>query len=179
MKRRGRSRFPWRWAHAAALILVAAGGTPSALAGGVTPIDTGKLREVLASERGHVVLLNFWATWCRPCLKEIPELTALVEKHREHGLRMIAVSLDEPGDLEPVVRPFLQKWFPDFQTYLRLTPDMDGIVSVVDPAWNELLPTSYLLDREGVVRVRLQGGKSGAEFEAALLPLLDIPSAGR
>jgi len=162
------------------VILVATGGgTSSAFAGSVTPIDTGKLREVLASERGHVVLLNFWATWCRPCLKEIPELTALAEKHRGQGLRLIAVSLDEPSDLEPVVRPFLTKWFPDFQTYLRLTPDMDGIVSVVDPAWNELLPTSYLLDREGVVRVRLQGGKSGAEFEAALLPLLDIPSAGR
>jgi hypothetical protein len=46
---------------------------------------------------------------------------------------------------------------------------------VVDPAWNELLPTSYVIDRGGTVRVRLQGGKPRAAFEVEILPLLDSP----
>jgi hypothetical protein len=46
------------------------------------------------------------------------------------------------------------------------------MVSVVDPAWNELLPTSYVIDRDGKVRARIQGGKTGEEFEAAVVPLL-------
>lgn len=138
----------------------------------VTPLDATQFRAVLDEHRGEVVLVNFWATWCRPCLKEIPDLMALEKKHREQGLRLVAVSLDEPEDIDRVVMPFLTKWFPDFHTFIRLTPDMDAMVSVLDPAWNELLPTSYVLDRQGKVRARLQGGKPMAEFEAAVLPVL-------
>ena len=138
----------------------------------LTPIDAAQLRQVLDSHRGHVVLVNFWASWCRPCLKEIPELSALADKYREQGLRLVAVSLDEPGDLQSVVRPFMQQWFPVFTSYARLTPDMDGMVSAVDPAWNEILPTSYILNQAGHVTARLQGGKPAAAFEAAILPLL-------
>jgi thiol-disulfide isomerase/thioredoxin len=156
----------------AALLLAVPAGAGDPSQSRLTPIDAAQFRAVLAEQRGQVVLLNFWATWCRPCLKEIPELTALAGKYRAQGLRLVAVSLDEPGDLHTVVKPFLQKWFPDLQTYARLTPDMDGIVSVVDPAWNEVLPTSYVIDRKGIVRTLLQGGKSAAEFEAAVVPLL-------
>lgn len=142
----------------------------------IMPIDAGQFADVLARHRGLVVVVNFWATWCRPCLKEIPELTALAERYRGRGLRLLPVSLDEPGDLQTVVTPFLATWFPGFQSYMRLTPDMDAMVSVIDPAWNELLPTSYILDRAGKVHIRMQGGKSAAEFEAAVLPLLDQAS---
>ncbi|MCK6371376.1 MAG: hypothetical protein L6Q83_08660, partial [Gammaproteobacteria bacterium] len=100
---------------------------------------------------------------------------ALENRYRDRGLRLVPVSLDEPADLDRSVLPFLRKWFPEFRSYLRLTPDMDGMVSVVDPAWNELLPTSYVIDRGGTVRVRLQGGKPRAAFEVEILPLLDSP----
>lgn len=138
----------------------------------LTPVDPSGLEAVLASHAGKVVLVNFWATWCRPCLKEIPDLKALEARHGPAGLVLVAVSLDDPGDLQGMVRPFMDKWFPDFSSYIRTTADMDSLVSVIDPAWNELLPTSYILDRRGKVRARLQGGKPGAEFEKAILPLL-------
>lgn len=141
----------------------------------VIPITAAQFAGVLAGHQGQVVVVNFWATWCRPCLKEIPDLAALAERYRAQGLRLVPVALDDPGDLQTVVVPFLGKYFPQFQTYARLTPDMDGIVSVVDPAWNEILPTSYLLDRRGRVSLRLQGGKPAAEFEAAIVPLLVTP----
>jgi hypothetical protein len=59
-----------------------------------------------------------------------------------------------------------------FATYLSVERDMDRMVSVVDPAWNEVLPTSYLLARDGTVAVRIQGGSSAEEFAAAIQPLL-------
>lgn len=150
----------------------------------LTPVDPKQLRAALDARKGKVVLVNFWATWCRPCLKELPELTALEAKYRDRGFVLLPVSLDEPTDREAIVRPFLAKWFPELHTLTRVSPDMDSMVSVVDNAWNEVLPTSYILDREGKVHARLQGGKDAATFEAAILPLLDTsakdgPAAGK
>jgi thiol-disulfide isomerase/thioredoxin len=138
----------------------------------IEPITAAEFGELLTAKRGKVVLVNFWATWCRPCLKEIPELEELAARYRERGFELVAVSLDEPEDLEAVVIPFLDKWFPEFRSYARLERSMDSVVSVVDRAWNEVLPTSYVLSADGQVKAMLQGGKSGAEFEAAILPLL-------
>ena len=45
------------------------------------------------------------------------------------------------------MQPFLTKWFPSLRTLIRSSPDMDSMVSVLDPAWNEVLPTSYVVDR--------------------------------
>jgi hypothetical protein len=51
--------------------------------------------------------------------------------------------------------------------------DMDTVVSIVDPAWNEVLPSSYVIDRDGNVVEQIQGGKPIDAFEAAILPLLN------
>ena len=143
-------------------------------------LDAGGFRQVLEQQRGQVVLVNFWATWCQACLKEIPALLDLERQYHDRGLRLVAVSLDEPADYSAVLVPFLGKWFPTLRTYRRATPDMDGLVSVLDPAWNELLPTSYVLDRSGAVKLRIEGGKSAEDFAAAIRPWLDpAPATGR
>ena len=84
----------------------------------VEPLNTEELRALLAAQRGKVVLVNLWATWCAPCLKEIPALVKLQAQYREQGLKVIGISLDEPGDLD-TVRRFAQKRFPEFTSYLR------------------------------------------------------------
>ena len=153
--------------------LCLAGSAAFAADGRIQPIDARQLGEVLRAEKGQVVLVNFWATWCRPCLKEIPELTELAHDLEDRGFTLVPVSLDDPGDLQTMVIPFLNKWFPEFRTYTRLEPHMDSMVSVVDPAWNEILPTSYLLDRDGNLVATIQGGQSGGDFAAVILPELD------
>jgi len=157
-------------------VLVALVGGPPASAGDLLiPTDPAEFRAALDARRERVVLVNFWATWCRPCLKELPELISLEKKYAARGFELLAVSLDDPADQETIVRPFLAKWFPELRSLMRRSPDMDSMVSVVDAAWNEVLPTSYVLDNSGRVRARLQGGKPVGEFEAAILPLLAKP----
>jgi thiol-disulfide isomerase/thioredoxin len=123
-----------------------------------------ELRQVLAAERGRLVLLNLWATWCVPCLKEIPDLVALEREFDARGLVVIGVAMDEPGELETAVRPFHAQHFPEFRSYLRGEPDMDALASAVDPAWNELLPTTYLIGRDGAILGRIQGKRTLAQF---------------
>ncbi len=157
------------------LLLVPQTGFPVELEGKgrLIPVSSAQLAEVLAEKTGSVVLVNFWASWCTPCLKEIPTLVELAERYRDRGFELVPVSLDDPGDIDVIVVPFLNRWFPDFTSYTRVDMDMDTVVSVLDPAWNEILPTSYVIDRDGSVVEQMQGGMTIDEFEAAILPLLN------
>ena len=163
---------------------------PAAAAGGATPVtpvapvaaaaavpaarlvDPQQLRQVLAGERGKIVILNLWGTWCAPCLREIPELVRLQRDLASRGVVLIGVAMDEPSELSTLVEPFRQKYFPSLETYVRNAPDMDSVVSVVDPAWNEILPTTYLIGRDGKVVKRIQGKKSLEDFRTEVAALL-------
>ena len=134
-------------------------GTPVAL------MSAADLRQALAAERGKVVVLNLWATWCTSCLKEIPDLMQLEREQKGKGMTLLAVGMDDPAELGRITA-FRDKFFPGFSTTLRSEAEMDTVVSVVDPAWNELLPTTYLIGRDGKVVKRIQGKKSLEDFRA-------------
>jgi thiol-disulfide isomerase/thioredoxin len=161
-----------RGAIAVALAIMLLAPPRPATAGEAPLLDPAGLTRLMSEFRGEVVLVNLWATWCRPCLKEIPELMHLEAEYADRGFRLLAISLDEPDAWSVMVEPFRDKWFPDWKTYIRNTDDMDSLVSVIDPAWNEILPTSYLVGRDGNVAEVIWGGKSYEEFEAALKKVL-------
>jgi thiol-disulfide isomerase/thioredoxin len=137
----------------------------------VVKVTPDAFRAGLDSMRGKVVLLNVWATWCGPCLKEIPDLLAVERELGAKGLVLAGLSVDDTADLARV-EAFRQKYFPEFRTFVRDAGDMDAVVSVVDPAWNEIVPTSYLIGRDGRVIERIQGKKSREEFRQAALAAL-------
>lgn len=139
--------------------------------GGLRLADPAALRAELDRHRGRVVVLNLWATWCTPCLREIPDLMQLERELSGQGVVLVALGMDDPADL-PVVEAFRAKHFPEFRSLLRDAPEMDTLVSVVDPAWNDLLPTTYLIGRNGQVAKRIQGKKSLAEFRVEVGALL-------
>jgi thiol-disulfide isomerase/thioredoxin len=141
-------------------------------------VDPQQLGQVLAGERGKIVILNLWGTWCAPCLREIPELVRLQRDLAARGVVLIGVAMDEPGELASLVEPFRLKYFPAFQTYVRNAPDMDSVVSVVDPAWNEILPTTYLIGRDGKVARKIQGVRTYEQFRGDVLAVADAATPG-
>ena len=151
------------------LALPAVAGTPA------RAIAAADLRAILAAEKGQVVILAVWATWCVPCLREIPELLELQASMSPSPVRLIGVAVDEPEPGAAAVEGFRRKHFPGFLTYARSGPEIDELVSVVDPAWNEVVPTTYVLDRAGRVIGRLQGRKAPAEIRALVERALRVP----
>ena len=141
----------------------------------LTPVNAEALSDYLQSVQADgdtVVLVNFWATWCQPCREEIPVFMELEKRYGKKGFRLVAVSLDEVESIETVVRPFMTRWFPGFQSLYSTEYEMDDIVSVIDNAWNEVLPTSYLYAQDGQLSARLQGKYTAEEFEARIIALL-------
>jgi thiol-disulfide isomerase/thioredoxin len=107
--------------------------------------DLGAKRE-LAELRGRVVLLNFWATWCAPCRREMPMLSKLQREYANQGLVVLYVSLEDPG----VLTPFLaQNRFDGIQGRLAYAADFYDA--------GKFYPLSYLISRDGRVAQRWSG----------------------
>jgi thiol-disulfide isomerase/thioredoxin len=97
-------------------------------------------RWTLAAQRGHPVLLNFWASWCGPCRDEMPSLELMAQRHLADGLRVVAVNYQEG---ERTVRRFLEQVPMD----LPILMDQDGRAT---QAWtSKVFPTSVLVGRDG------------------------------
>src|SRR5438552_152898 len=76
-----------------------------------------ELKTIMDSNKGKVVLVNFWATWCKPCVKEFPELVKLYNDYKDKGFILVFISADVPEEVKTKVVPFLNKEGVDFATY--------------------------------------------------------------
>ena len=140
----------------------------------VERISPDEFEAILQDELGNVVVLNLWATWCTPCLVEIPDLMTLEDEFADE-MTLIGFSVDEPGSGTAKIEDFRDRYFPSFRTYASSETNVDYLVSVVDPAWNEVVPTTYLIQRDGSVAKRIQGKKTLAEFRSEIASVVDAP----
>lgn len=122
----------------------------------------------LASERGKLVLVDFWASWCEPCRRELPVLEQLHRDHAAAGLVVLGVSLDEQrSDAEVFLKEQVQVSFP-------IVFDADRAIGTT---WSPpKMPTVYLIERDGTIARVFAGEKPGqldelrAEVERRLAP---------
>ena len=99
---------------------------------------------------GKVVLLDFWASWCSPCLKSFPWMNELQKKHGPEGFVVVAINVDQDRKLAD---DFLAKRPADFRVVFDPTGDIARKFDV------QAMPTSFLIDRQGKVRFRHEGFK--------------------
>ena len=127
--------------------------------------------KMIAAQKGKVVLVDFWATWCVPCRKEMPELAKLEAKLKAKGLVLIPISADEPEN-EAAAREFLAKAGVKTQGYLKAPKDDDAFIRAIDPKWGGELPALVLYDKAGR-KVQIWKGETAiAAIEAAVTKLL-------
>lgn len=147
--------------------------TPSAPE--IRVVGAAALKETLAAHRGEVVILNFWATWCGPCVEEMPHLARIVEKYGSQGVRVLAVSVDEPETLTSAVKPFVAKHAYPF-TFLIKEETRAGayeqFVNAINSEWGGGVPATFIYDRNGEQRVAFYEGQTYEAFENAIKPLL-------
>jgi peroxiredoxin len=107
--------------------------------------------------RGHVVIVDFWGTFCEPCKKSFPKLQALSSKY-EGRLRVIGISEDEEDDKDKIT-PFVEKYGAKFPVA------WDGDKAIARKYKPETMPSSFLIDKDGVVRFAHVGFHDGEEVE--------------
>ena len=121
----------------------------------------------LSDFRGKAVVLNFWATWCEPCRREIPWFVDFQEEYGSRGLQIIGVSMDDGG--RDAIAPFVSKSGIDYVVLLGNSQ----VISLY--GGTEILPTTYYISREGNVRAFVKGVISKTEAEQEIKVLLGAP----
>jgi peroxiredoxin len=157
-------------AFAAVFVLFAVASQVSALDAGtrlpeIGLTDLSGKKVDLASLKGKVVIVDFWASWCAPCAEELPQLEKLHKKYKDRGLVVVGVSVDEEAEN---LTGFLKK------VKLSFPIVHDKAHAVADRFHPPRMPSSYIADRNGVVRHVHGGYRSGdaQQFETEVAALL-------
>jgi thiol-disulfide isomerase/thioredoxin len=148
--------------HLAILLLFASPAVTS-----LTPIDEAGFQKLVQSNKGKVVLYDFWATYCAPCRAETPELLKLERKLHGNGFVLVTISADEPesdsraakmaGELG-ITRP----------AYRKEAKKDEDFINLIDPKWEGALPAMFLYDKSGRRVLSFIGATDTATVEKAI-----------
>ena len=117
----------------------------------------------IADYQGKVVLLNIWATWCDPCRSEMPSIEKLHEELGPEGLKVLAISIDQPG-MEPAIREFARQYGLTFE----ILHDAAGKIEL--DYQTSGFPETFVIGKDGIIRKRVIGATDwAAEPQKALI----------
>ena len=127
----------------------------------------------LAHERGKVVLVNFWATWCPPCRAEMPMINDFYHRYHSQGLELIGVSADSPHDRSEVAKVMQSLSYPAAMLDDAKVNGFGG---------PNALPVTFIIDGKGMVRARLTPDETRVTektLDSVVLPLLHQKAAAQ
>ncbi len=105
-------------------------------------------QQLIDGDSAHVYVINFWATWCAPCVRELPFFEALHKKYSAEGITIALVSLDFKDDLEKRLKPFVHKQQLQSRVIHMADPDANSWISKIDKNWQGTIPVTLFLSED-------------------------------
>ncbi len=150
---------------------VAAKPTPSGAApapsgtAGLTMMDLPAIKNAVHG-RGRPVLVHFWASWCGPCLEELPLVDKFARDMKARGVEVLSFSLDDPERAGARVVEVLAARAPNLTRNIVKVSDSDAFINAIDPQWEGSIPAVFAYDDKGRLRDRLIGEATRRDLDA-------------
>lgn len=130
------------------------------------------LKNYIQQEQG-VLVVNFWATFCKPCMEEMPHLLSLAEKYRDKDVKLLLVSLDMPSQYPRKLRRFLKKNRMSAPVVWLDETNADIFCPAVDPKWSGSIPATLFNNSVTGYRRFVEGEMDAAELEKAVIKAIE------
>lgn len=131
------------------------------------------LEPLMEDQQGKVVVANFWATWCQPCVAEMPELARFYETYKDKPVTFLSLSVDTRRDFEAgKVQAFMDKHELPFPVYVIDSRDPDAVAVAMNIDWSGTLPATFVFDSKGELQEMFDGEVTADDLVKAVEPLL-------
>jgi thiol-disulfide isomerase/thioredoxin len=134
------------------LILFLFSAAPEIYGQKVEYIKVPELEKILNSREDKLYVVNFWATWCAPCVSELPAFEKVGNEIDKNKVRFILISLDFPGQIEKQLIPFLKKNKISLEVAVMMETDANLWIDKVDPSWQGNIPSTLFLNNPKKIR---------------------------
>jgi thiol-disulfide isomerase/thioredoxin len=165
-------------AAALMLVMAACGNAPTgdkkadSGAAGLTTMDADKMGERIKAARGTVVVVNVWATWCPPCVAEMPEFARFYAETKRPDVTFISVCANAPDTISAEVKPFLEKNKITFSVSVLSNADPVTIGKATGAEVSGAMPLTLVYDRAGKLQKMLEESVTFDSLMALVKPLL-------
>lgn len=141
-------------------------------------LDEAALAKLVKNDGGKLLLVNVWATWCGPCVTELPEFTAINRMYRRREFQLVTISLDEPDQKSAALKMLKEKHVSG-TNYLSTIADRDRLADLLDKEWQGPLPYTLLIAPGGKVLYRKTNQIDPLELRRAIVAQLGRTYASR
>lgn len=141
----------------------------------VKDIDVNGIREILKNDSKKLRMINVWATWCGPCVREFPDFITIHRMYRGRDFEFISISADDPLKKDKVIE-FLKKQQASGSNYHYTAEDKYHLIEAIDPKWPGALPYTLIVEPGGKIVYAKQGPIDPAEIKKIIV---DHPLIGR
>jgi thiol-disulfide isomerase/thioredoxin len=151
--------------HARPVAIPAAARAAEPAGPGYTLMDLSAINHAVHM-RGRPVLVHFWASWCGPCLEELPLVDRFARDMKARGVDVISLSLDDPARAGAHVVEVLTARAPNLTRNIVKVSDSDAFISAIDSRWEGAIPAVFAYDDKGKLRDRIIGEASRRDLDA-------------
>jgi len=140
----------------------------------LTPLDVAGLGEQVRKARGRDLFIHLWASWCGPCLEELPDVDRFAREARARGATFLSVSLDDPKRA-PHVLDVLHQRAPNLTPFVARFDDPDKFIAFFSTEWEGAIPALFAYDRQGHLRGSVIGEIENADIRRMLADISIAP----
>ena len=142
------------------------------------PIDEAGVAKLAKNDTDKLVVVNLWATWCGPCVAELPELVTMNRMYRRRNFQLVTISLDEPEEKAAALSVLKEK-HASATNYISAIADRDKFAELLDKEWPGPIPYTLVIAPGGKVIYRKSGGIEPLELRRAVVDSLGRTYASR
>lgn len=147
------------------------GGAPGQPSGQLLTMDVEAIRAAMRKARGRALIVHLWATWCGPCLDELPTINKLAGVARARGVRVLSLSLDTDYRGIARIATILRARAPNLTAAVAYFDNADQFMSLFSRSWEGTIPALFAFDATGKLKTSLIGEVDSATLNGLLAKL--------